>query len=179
MVKIIREEKRKAVEELTEKFKKVKGLYFTDYKGLDVLSMTELRRRLKEKGIEYKVVKNTLARVAAKNAGLEEITEFFNGPVALAFGYEDPIIPVKVIKEFSDKHEKNLPILKAGWVEGKVFDEEDVKKLSKIPSKEKLMQETIGVLIGPIFGFVNILEGMLSSLVFTLEAIKSKKEGGN
>ena len=179
MVKAVREEKKKVVEELTEKFKRVKGLYFTDYKGLDVASITELRRRLREQGVEYRVVKNTLARIAAKLAGLEELTEFFRGPVALAFGYEDPIVPVKIIKEFSDKHEKKLPVLKAGWIEGRVFDEREVKLLAKIPSKEKLMQDAIGALMSPMFGVVGVLQGLISGLVFTLEAIKNKKEGGN
>ena len=105
-----REDKEKQVQELTEIFKRAKSVYLTDFKGLDVNRTTELRKKFREQAVEYRVVKNTLAQLAAKNAGYDMLLEYLTGPTGMAFGITDPIVPARILSEFAKDETKEVKV---------------------------------------------------------------------
>ena len=169
----ILEAKKQKVEEFSEKLGMAKSIVLSDYRGLTVEEDTNLRRELREAGVEYKVVKNSLTSRAAKNCDMEYLNDFLTGPVSIALSYDDVIKPAKVLWEFSDKNKK-LEI-KAGVINGKLISIEEVKALAKLPSREVLIATLLGTLNSPITGFVNVLNGNLRGLVVALNAIAEKR----
>ncbi|WP_040210007.1 50S ribosomal protein L10 [Clostridium polynesiense] len=151
------------VAEIKEKLEKAQGVILTKYQGLTVEEDTELRKSLREAGVEYKVYKNTLVTLAAKELGHEGIVEYLEGPVSIAIGYEDPTAPARVLNDFAKNHKKLE--LKAGIVQGEIFDGEKVKQLASIPPKEVLIAKLLGSFKAP-----------LSNLAYLLNAIKEKQE---
>lgn len=168
------EAKKQVVEEIKEKVNKAQSVVLVDYRGLNVEEITELRKRYREAGVDYKVYKNTLMRFAFKDAGYEEFNKFLTGPNAVAFGYEDPVAPAKITNEFVKDH-KNLDI-KSGIVDGKIISLDEITELAELPSREVLVAKVLGGLNGPITGFVNVLQGNIRNLVCALNAIKEKQE---
>ena len=169
-------EKTKKVEELKEMLKDAKGLYFADFTGLTVPEITELRRRMKEKNVVFKVIKNTLMRIALDELGYTEIKEMVVGPNAIVVSYEDPIESIKILYNFRKEFEKGD--VKVGYIEGMVLGKEDLEKLAKLPGKDELRAKVVGALSGPLYMLVLSLNGLLNKLVWTLEAIKKAKEEG-
>jgi large subunit ribosomal protein L10 len=145
------ETKKVHVQEIAEKFSAAASIVVVDYRGLTVAQVTELRKQLREAGVEFKVYKNTLTRRAAEAAGLEGINEFLTGPNAIAFSNEDVVAPAKIINEFAKKNEA-LEI-KAGIIEGTVASVEDVKALAELPSREGLLSMLLSVLQAPVRNF--------------------------
>lgn len=172
----INEEKKRAVEEIRGRFNQAKSAILTDYRGLDVADMTELRKKLREAGVEYRVLKNTLTKIAISDLGLEALDDHLKGPTAIAFGYEDPVVPAKVLAEFNKDHKDHLPVIKAGTVEGKFIDVEGVKALADLPSREVLLAQVLAGMQAPITGFVRAANGIISGLVYALNAVKEQKE---
>lgn len=170
-----RPEKEAAVAEIQEKLSSSQSVILADYRGLNVQEATELRKKLREVGVEFKVAKNTLTKLAAKNAAIEGLDDLLEGPIALAFGYDDPVAPAKVLAEFAKDHQ-NLE-LKGGVLEGKVIDLNMVNSLAKLPSKEALLAQVAGLLQAPIRNLVNVLSAPLRNTVYVLEAVR-KKQGG-
>lgn len=168
-----RPDKEAQVAELVDNFSEAKSLIITDYLGLDVSEVTELREKLREAGVNYKVVKNTLARIAAEKAELDNINEYIIGPTAIAFGIEDVVSPAKVLVEFAKEHEK-LEI-KCGVLKGQVINMEKVKSLADIPSREVLLAKAFASMKSPISGLVNVLQGNIRGLVQVLNQIKEQK----
>ncbi|WP_392486027.1 50S ribosomal protein L10 [Haloimpatiens sp. FM7315] len=158
-----RQMKEAKVQEIKEKLEKAEGVILAKYQGLTVEEDTELRKKLREAGVEYKVYKNTLTSIAAKELGFEGIVEHLNGPISIAFGYEDPTAPARVLNDFSKAHKKLE--LRAGIVQGEIYDEEKIKQLASIPSKEVLLAKLLGSFKAP-----------LSNLAYLLNAVKEKKE---
>lgn len=169
-----REEKALVVAELKEKFSSVQGAVVTDYRGLDVARVTKLRAKLREAGVEYKVIKNTLAKLAVQGSELEGLQEYLQGPTAVAFGYNDPVAAAKILSDFA-KDNKELEI-KAGIVEGKIVDLAGVKALAELPSREVLIAQALAGLQAPITGFVNVMQGNVRNLVYVLDAIRKQQE---
>ena len=165
--------KTQKVDEIKEKIEKAQSVVLVDYRGLNVSELTELRKKYREAGIEYKVYKNTMMRFAFKDSGLEGFNEFLKGPSAIAFGYEDPVSSAKITAEFAKGNDK-LEI-KAGIVDGKIIDVEEVKNLAKLPSKEVLVAQALGGLNAPIQGFANVLSGTIRGLAVVLNAIAEEK----
>lgn len=168
------DQKKQIVEEIKEKISNSQAVVLVDYRGLDVQEVTELRKKYKEAGVEYKVYKNTLMRFAFKDAGLEEFNEFLTGPNGIVFGLEDPVAPAKITSEFAKDHKK-LEI-KAGIVDGKIINLDEIKNLANLPSREVLIAQVLGGLNGPISGFANVLQGNIRNLVYALNAIREKQE---
>jgi large subunit ribosomal protein L10 len=168
----LKEAKVKAVEEIKDKFSRSRTAILTDYRGLNVAEITELRRKLKEEDVEYKVVKNTLTSIAIKDFDFN-LDEFLEGPTAIAFSYEDPVAPAKVLVDFAKTH-KQLEI-KAGVVEGKVTSKDVIDELAKLPPKEQLLANAVGAIQSPLYGIVGVLQGPLRELVYTLQAVQDKK----
>ncbi len=168
------EMKKVIVEEIKGKIQDAQSAVLVDYRGLTVEETTELRKKFREAGVEYKVYKNSLMRFAFKDAGLEEFNKYLTGPNAIAFSVEDAVAPAKITKEFATDH-KNLEI-KAGVVNGKVIGVDGVIGLADLPPREVLIAQVLGGLNGPISGFVNVLNGNIRNLVYTLNAIREKQE---
>lgn len=142
------EAKKQVVSEVTAKLRDSKSTIVVDYRGLNVSEVTELRKQLREAGVEFKVYKNSLTRRAAEEAGLAGLNEALTGPNAIAFSMEDVIAPAKVLNDFAKKHEA-LEI-KAGVIEGNVATVEEVKALAELPSREGLLSMLLSVLQAPI-----------------------------
>ena len=168
-----REAKKLVVADIKDKLSRAKGAVLVDYRGLTVQEATELRKQFREADIEYKVLKNTLIQLAAKELHLSEMDQFLTGPTAIAFGYNDPMVPAKILTEFIKKTKKME--VKGGLVEGKVIDTSGVEYLSSLPSREELIAKMLGSMNAPISGFVGVLSGTLRSLLYTLNAIKEQK----
>jgi large subunit ribosomal protein L10 len=167
------QQKKEIVQELVEKLKSATAGVLVDYRGLTVEQDTELRNQLRKAGVEYKVVKNTLTRFAAKEVGYDELDPQLNGPTSLAISADDPVAPAKVLVEFSKKNE-NLEI-KSGFVDGKVISVDEIKELADLPPREVLIAKVLGGFNAPISGFVNVLNGNLRGLAVALNAIAEKK----
>ena len=168
-----RPEKEAVVKELSEKFANAKSVVVTDYKGLNVAEITELRKKLREAGVDYTVVKNTLAKIAAQKVKIDDIIEILSGPTALAFGIEDAVSPAKVLVDFADEHGK-LEI-KGGVLNGELINLAKVKSLADIPPREVLLAAVFAGMKAPISGLVNVLQGNLRGLVMALNQIKEQK----
>ena len=166
-------QKKEVVESISGKMKAAKAMVFADYRGLTVEQDTELRSALRKAGVEYKVVKNTLARFAAKENGLDGLDTYFNGPTAMASSDSDPVAPAKILSEYAKKYDKLE--LKAGVVEGRIIDVNGIKSLAELPSREVLIARVLGGLNAPISGFVNVLNGNIRGLVVALNAIAEQK----
>lgn len=166
--------KREVINELSSKMKAAKAMVFADYRGLTVEQDTDLRAALRKAGVEYRVIKNTLARFAAKENNLDELDSFFNGPTAMALSETDPVAPAKVLSEYVKKY-NNLE-LKVGVVEGKIIDTKGIKALADLPSREVLIAKVLGGFNAPISGLVNVLNGNIRGLVVALNAIAEQKQ---
>lgn len=166
--------KEKKVELLKEDLSGAKIVVLTSYRGLTVAQMNKLRRSLQGEGIKYKVVKNTLTRIAANELGLEEINTYMEGPVAIAYGYDDPVTPVKLLVSFAKENEQL--VLKGGLLERQLLDEQGLKSLSQLPNREVLLARTLGCFQAPLSGMLNVLQGNLRGLVYVLQAVKEKQE---
>lgn len=139
------------VQEIAGKFQAASSVVVVDYRGLTVAQVTELRKQLREAGVEFKVYKNTLTRRATEIAGVDGLNEFLTGPNAVAFSNEDVVAPAKIINEFAKKNEA-LEI-KAGIIEGTIASVEDVKALAELPSREGLLSMLLSVLQAPVRNF--------------------------
>lgn len=155
------EMKQGVVSEISEKLQKSVSCVVVDYKGLTVEEVTELRNKFREAGVDYKVYKNTLVRRAAQQVGNMEQFDDVNlvGTNAIAFGYEDPVAPAKIVSEFAKTHPKLE--LKMGFVEGEFYDSEKLKELAEIPSREELIAKLLGSLKAPVSNFVYLLDAMI------------------
>lgn len=159
------EQKAQQVTAVADKLKESSCSIVADYRGLNVAQVTELRKQLREAGVEFQVLKNTLVRRATANAELSELDEYLTGPTAIAFSKEDVVAPAKILAEFAKKNE-NLNI-KAGVVEGKVVDYNQIKALAELPSREGLLSMLLSVLQAPVRNFA-----------LAVKAVSEKQEGG-
>jgi large subunit ribosomal protein L10 len=170
-----KEQKAEQVEVLTEKLRKAKVALLTDYRGLTVTQLQELRGKLRTGDVEYRVVKNTLARRAAEAAGVAALQTELEGPVAIAFGYDDLSTPSKLINEFVRATRLKLDV-KGGLVEGRVFTPDQVKQLADLPSRESLIAQLLGTLQSPVGQLVGIMQTPVQQLVGVLNAYKERLE---
>ena len=171
-----RPEKEAAVAELAREFEQASGIYLADFTGLTVSAVEELRRNLRAEGVQYRVVKNTLARLAATQAAREELVPFFQGPTAVAWGGEDAVAPARVLARFIKEHEK--PALKAGLVEGRLLASRDLARVAALPQREVLYSQLLGTLQAPLTGLAMVLTGVMRNLVGVLSEIEKKREAG-
>jgi large subunit ribosomal protein L10 len=168
-------EKVDQVQQLTEKFRSAKVAVMTDYRGLTVAQLEDLRARLRTSEIEYRVVKNTLARRAATEAGHAALEPELKGPMAIAFGSEDVATPVKLLGEFARATRLKLDIVGA-LVEGRVFGPDQVRQLAELPPRDVLLAQLLGTLQSPVATLVATIQAPVQQLVGLLEAYKNKME---
>ena len=167
--------KAEKIKTIKEKIESARVWIMTDYRGMSVKEITELRRKLKACKAEYQVVKNTLT-VRALPEEHSLVKSVFSGPMAIVFGYDDVVAPSKVLQAFIKEAEK--PKVLGGVVEGKYFEEKGIAALAKLKGKKELLADVVGGLKYPLFGLVNILQGNLRKLVYVLDAIKEQKSKG-
>jgi large subunit ribosomal protein L10 len=167
-----RAEKDQLVSELTTKIKGATALYYTDFTGLNVKNMTELRRRFRRAGVEYVVIKNSLALRAVNDSGLAGTK--LKGPTGVVVG-RDPVAAAKVLADFAREHEQR-PEVKGGLLEGKPIGGAQVKHLASLPSREQMLAEFAAGLQSPLAAFVGALNGLLYMWVGALEALRQQKE---
>ena len=152
------EQKKQIIDEISEKFKASVSTIVVDYRGLNVAEVTELRKQLREAGIEFKVYKNTMTRRAADAAELSGLNDALTGPNAIAFSTEDVVAPAKVLNDFAKKHEA-LEI-KAGVIEGNIATVEEIKALAELPSREGLLSMLLSVLQAPMRNFALVTKAV-------------------
>ena len=171
------DKKKEIVKDLNERFSRSKVVIVTDYKGLDVTMINDLRRKLRAHEIEYKVVKNSLLIRASEETDVALIKDSSKGPSAVALSYEDPVAPAKVLTKFSEEY-RNLEI-KAGVMDGKVLDLAAIKTISTLPSREELLGKFLSACNGVATGFVRVLNAIPVQFLNVLQAIKEQKEAAS
>jgi large subunit ribosomal protein L10 len=170
----VKEKKQAVIDQLTEKLGGAKAVYLADFTGLNVKKVTELRSRLRKAGVEYLVVKNTLAERALAGLDLPDIAQFFRGPTAVVIGREDPVEAAKVLSDFA-KENDNKPQVKAGIVENRTVSPEDITRLAKLPPREQLLAELAGAMQAPMAQMLFVLQAKLQEMVGLLEALKEQR----
>ena len=165
-------EKEALVTELKSKMVGAKALYYTDFTGLNVKQMTDLRRRFRKGGVEYVVIKNSLALRAVNQSGL--VGTKLKGPTGIVIG-KDPVTAAKVLTDFAKEFEK--PGVKGGLLDGKAIDKAQITKLATMPSREQLLANLGAALQSPLAGFAGALNGVLSTFAGALEALRAQREG--
>jgi large subunit ribosomal protein L10 len=168
-----RTEKQQLVDDLSSKLKGAKSVYYTDFSGLNVKRMTDLRRRLRKAGVEYVVIKNTLALRAVNESGL--VGERLRGPTGLVVS-TDPVAAAKVLSDFAKENDQR-PAVKGGLFEGRALSAEQVKQLASMPSREQMLSELGAGLMAPMAQFAGAMGGLLSMMVGALEALRAQKDG--
>ena len=168
------EAKQQITEDLHDRFARSAIIVLTDYKGLDVTTINDLRRKLRESNIEYQVVKNTLLVRAAENTDIALIKDHFKGPSAVAISYDDPVAPAKILTQFA-KDNKKLEI-KVGVLNGKVLDVQAIKALATLPSREVMLAHVLSTLNAVPTSFVRVMAEIPRSLLNVLTAIQDQKE---
>jgi large subunit ribosomal protein L10 len=167
-------EKEHAVKEWVDKLNKASGVYLTDFRGLNVETMTSLRRICRGEEVEYRVVKNSLLRHAMQEIGNDELLPYLEGPTGVALAYDDPLKPARIFKKFG-KDEKPLK-MKAAYGEGQLFLPDQIDKLAAIPSMDGLAAQLVGILKGPLYNLNGALHSLLWRLVSTLDQVAKAKE---
>jgi large subunit ribosomal protein L10 len=168
-----RNEKEQLVSELRDKIKDASAVYYTDFTGLNVKRMTELRRRLRRAGVEYVVIKNTLALRAVNESGLTGSR--LRGPTGIVVG-SDPVAAAKVLSDFARENEQK-PEVKGGMLDGRAIEAAQVKQLASLPSREQLLAELGAGLMSPMAAFAGAMNGLLYSFAGALDALKTQREG--
>jgi large subunit ribosomal protein L10 len=170
---LVEQSKITKAEELREKFSATRTAVMADYRGLNVQQMNDLRRRLREHSVEYKVVKNTLARRASIETDFQAVEELFTGPVSIAFCSEDKAAAAKVMTGFA-REEAALEIT-GGLLDGRPITAEEVRKLAALPPEEVLLSQVLAAMKSPMAGLVGALSGVMRSFIYTLKAVEEKK----
>lgn len=168
-----RPEKEKLVAELREKLTGAKALYYTDFAGLNVKRMTDLRRRLRKANVEYVVIKNTLALRAVNESGL--VAQRLKGQTGLVIA-KDPVAAARVLSDFARENDQR-PAVKGGLLDGRSLDEAQVRKLASMPPREQMLAELGAGLQSPMAAFVGALNGLLYMFAGALTALKTQREG--
>ncbi len=171
---MLRQEKEKIIDDLKEKVARAKAMYFADFSGITVEQVNNLRREFKKAKIDYKVVKNTLIKKALESvSGYDDVYDRLVGPTSIAFGYDDPVVPAKIIKKFNEKNE--IIKVKAFIVEKVVFPGKELDVIANIPSRPELIASMLGSIQAPISGVVGTINAVMRDLVNVIDAIEKKK----
>jgi len=167
------QEKIDAVAELRERVEKASAVYLAEYKGLNVKDISALRKQVRKDGAQMVVVKNRLLNLALAGTAAEGLTAFLKGPNAVVFCDQDPMVPAKTIADFAKTHD--VIAWKGGYVEGTVFDAQGIARVAELPPRQQLIAQTLGAIASPLSGLVFTLGGLVSDLVYTLQAVADKR----
>ena len=170
-----RPDKIEAVKNIAAELMATDVYYFVDYRGLTFAEASELRARLAKVDASLKVVKNTLAKIAAADAGVEGLTELLQGPTAIAFCHGDPVRVAKTIQDFIKEKKKVTVTVRGGKLQRSVLNAADVERLATLPSREQLIAQVVGLIASPLTGLVTVLNGPIRGLVVALGQIEEQK----
>jgi large subunit ribosomal protein L10 len=154
-------EKEQVVREMNDELGQVKGLLLADFTGMDVETVTALRSTLRQKGVRYRVVKNTLLKLVCQERGLQLLEPFLEGPTAVAYSTESEVEPVRVVVEFAKKHER--PALKAGIIGERLYSKEELLRLAALPGRHELLGQVLGTLVAPMTSFLGSVNALLAA----------------
>jgi len=168
-----KQKKTAVVDELSKSIIGSTGMILTEYQGLSVAEISELRAKLRKQNCQYKVIKNTLAKIAFKGTELESFAGNFSGPTAVVVQKGDPTISAKTVIDFAKDHAKLKLML--GFLSGKVLTPSEIKNLASLPSKEVLVGKMLGAMKSPLYGLVNVMSGTIRNFAYVLKAIKKQK----
>jgi large subunit ribosomal protein L10 len=163
------------VEQLKEVFQDAKCVILNDFTGLNVADISELRRKCRESGVTYRVIKNTLAKRSLEELGIEGLDTYLEGPTAVAYSDSDEAIAAQILKEFADEYE--LPQFKGGYVAGRVIGKDETIRLASLPARDVIVAQVVGTFQAPLRGLVGVLNASLRDLVGVLDAVREKKAG--
>ncbi len=170
--------KQQTIDELNDVFTRAKSAILAHYHGISAADMTVLRTHMRERAVDFRVIKNTLAKKAMKDTPLEVLESEFKGPVSLLVSFDDAVAPAKALADYAKSGVKKSPDVVAGVVEGQQVTLEEIKALADLPSKEVLLSQLLSVMNGPTTNFVGVFSALLRKLVGTLDAIKDQKAQG-
>ena len=173
MSKMTKAQRQDTVAALQEKLKASPNVYLTDFTGLDVDRMTDLRRRLRGAGVKYMVVKNTLFQRALTANEVTALDDHLTGPTGVVFAGDDSVAAAKVLTEFIKEHER--PEIKVGLLDGDAVTADEVHRLAKLPSQDQLLAQLAGMMQGPVAGFLGALNGLLYQFVGAVEALRAQR----
>ncbi len=164
------------VRQLEERFREARAAILTDFRGLKVADVTVLRNLLRKSKIEFRVVKNRLAKIAVQNTSLADLDPLLSGPTGVAFGYDDPVASSKILSQFV-RSNANLDI-KGGIIEGRLYRKEEILAIAELPPRDILLSQVLMSISAPLSGLVRVLQAPIQQFVGTLGAIKAQKEKG-
>jgi len=168
-------QKEQVVREMNGELTGAKGLVLADFSGMDVETVTALRATLRSKGVRYKVVKNTLLKIVARERGLSSLDPYLEGPTAIAYSTDSEVEPVRVIVEFAKKHER--PVVKAGIVGERLYTKKELLALAALPSREELLAQVLSVIIAPMSQFIGAVNALVASPAALAGQLEQKKNG--
>jgi large subunit ribosomal protein L10 len=171
-----RPEKVQAVADIREGLESAEAVFLTEYRGLSVQAVQDLRRALRNSGAEYKVVKMTLAKLAAGDAGIDGLDDYLAGPTALAFAKSDPVATARALKDFSKDHE--VFTLKAGYLSGNILSPEEISRLAEIEPREILLAKIAGAAKAPLFAAAGMFASFTRDAALVFSQLLDKKESG-
>ncbi len=171
---MLKAEKTAVVDGIQKLFESNQAYFVTDYQGLNVADITELRKNLRENHVRYLVAKNTLIKLAAHNAGQKDLDEHFNGPTAIAFTSEDPSTAAKIL--YDSYKDKDLPVIKAFVVDDAVFPAEDIKRLASLPSRDILLAQVVAAVESPFTSVIGSLDGFFRELIGSVDALADQRK---
>lgn len=167
--------KEKEIERLNGVFSRAKAGILANYQGLSAEQMAQLRSHMRARSLEFKVIKNTLARIAAKNTPFEVLDGSWEGPMSIVVSYDDAVAPAKALADFAKSGAEKIPQVLGGVVDGQAVNPEQIKALADLPSKEVLISQMLSVMQGPTRNFVGVFGSLLRKLVGTLDAVREHK----
>ncbi len=168
-------EKEQAVSLLEERLKRSKALVFSDFHGLNASEMVELRREFRKHGLEYRVVKNSVARLAAERVGIKETDSYLRGPTGLCISYDDPALAFKIAHALTKKFERYK--IKGGVMEGVVVSAAEAEQLANLPSRHELLAMLVNTLQAPVQQLASVLSAVIRDFVSVVDEVRKKREG--
>jgi large subunit ribosomal protein L10 len=169
------EEKKQVTGELVEQLQSAGTIYLTDFTGLGVKDMTEFRSRLRQEGLRYRVVKNTLMERALEGLDFPDLSEHLEGPTGLIMGDDDPVAPARVVKEFAKEHD-DRPVVKVGIVDRQAVEREAIGRMADLPPREQLLGSIAGGLTASVAGIAGSLAALLRDITYMIEQVAKKNE---
>jgi large subunit ribosomal protein L10 len=166
-------EKAAVLKDTAERIKDVRGIYLADFSGMTVMSLSLLRKRCREQGVQFRVIKNTLLKRAFNERGIQELDEHLVGPTGLVFSKDNEMAPAKILADFAKEFER--PRLKAAVVDGRLYDDKAIVRLGKLPSREVLLSQVIATFIAPMTQFLGAVNAMLATPANMVDALAAEK----
>lgn len=167
-------QKEQIVSEMADKFSRAKSIFLADFSGIDANTINSLRKKFHQEKVEYRVVKNTLAKISFENAGIDGMSSYLNGINSYAISYEDPTLPMKVVDGLKSTLEDKF-VVKAAYFEGEIIGPDRIKGIAKLPTREQLLSQLVGVLQAPMAKLVGTLQASITNFLLVLKAMESKK----